>query len=64
MITDTLYHIYVNNICVKNNLEEVDFKREMKHIEAFLELTNLDKSAKVDYVRCEPPNKLLVDGSY
>ena len=52
---DTLYHIYVNDKCVKAALNESEFKREMQHLQGFLELTNLDKSAKLDYVRCEPP---------
>ena len=55
LMTDTLYHIYVNDKCVKACLDEPDFKREMQHIRAFLELTHLDKSAKLDYVRCEAP---------
>jgi len=62
-MTDTLYHIYVNNKCIKACLDESDFKREMQHIEAFLELTHLDKSAKLDYVRCEPTPE-MADASY
>jgi len=64
MIVDSLYHIYVNDVCVANCLNEEEFKKEFGYIKAFLELTNLDKGAKVDYVRCEPPNVSLVDGSY
>lgn len=52
---DAIYHIYVNNQCVHAALDEDDFKREMTHIRAFLELTHLDKSAKLDYVRCDAP---------
>ena len=59
---DTLYHIYVNDKCVKAALNESEFKREMQHIEAFLELTHLDKSAKLDYVECEAPT--YTDASY
>ena len=62
-MTDTLYHIYVNDKCVKASLNEEDFKREMQYIEAFLELTHLDKSAKLDYVQCDPPSD-MVDASY
>ena len=52
---DTLYHIYINNTCVKASLNEDDFKKELSYLKAFLELTNLDKSAKIDYVQCDPP---------
>ena len=64
MITEARYHIYVNDKCIKANLPEEDFKREMTHIRAFLELTHLDNSANVDYVRCEPPALSLAEGSY
>ena len=64
MIYDALYHIYVNDRCVRSSLCEEDFKREMQHIQAFLELTHLDKDATLDYVRCEPPALTLVEGSY
>lgn len=64
MIYEALYHIYVNDKCVKNSLNEEDFKKEMQHIRAFLELTHLDKDATLDYVRCEPPALTLVEGSY
>ena len=55
MVIDTSYHIYVNNVCVSNNLDEENFQKEMTQIRGFLELTNLDKSAKLEYVQCEPP---------
>ena len=64
MIYEARYHIYVNDKCVRNNRPEEEFKREMQHIQAFLELTHLDKSATLDYVRCEPPALTLVEGSY
>lgn len=51
-MNETLYHIYVNNKCVSHNLIEEDFKREMQHLKGFLELTNLDKSAKIEYETC------------
>jgi len=64
MVVDTLYHIYVNDTCVHTSLTEDEFKIQMAHLKGFLELTNLEKSAKVDYVQCEPPSNLLMDGSY
>ena len=67
-MSDTIYHIYVNDQCVHAALGEDDFKREMTHIKAFLELTHLDNSAKLEYVRCEPSSlaqiNALADGSY
>ena len=62
MVIDTSYHIYVNNVCVSNNLDEENFNKEMTQIKGFLELTNLDKDAKLEYVRCEPPT--YVEASY
>ena len=64
MITDTLYHIYINNKCVANNLIETEFKKQYQHIQAYLELTNQIKSANIEYVQCDPPSLLLADGSY
>ena len=65
MTTEAIFHIYVNNKCVKASLNEEDFKREMSHIQAFLELTHLDQSAKVEYVHgANPPQLALADGSY
>lgn len=55
MVIDTSYHIYVNDVCVKNNLDEENFRKEMSYLKGFLELTNLDKTAKLEYVQCEPP---------
>ena len=52
---DTLYHIYVNNTCVKASLNEDEFYKEWSFLKGFLELTNLDKSANIDYVQCDPP---------
>ena len=52
---DALYHIYVNEECIHASLTEDEFKREYGYIEAFLSLTGLDKSATIDYERCEPP---------
>ena len=64
MIYESLYHIYVNDKCVKHNLQESEFRKEIQFIRAFLELTDLDNDAIVDYVRCDPPQESLVDGSY
>ena len=64
MIYEDRYHIYVNEVCIKHNLEESEFKREMSFIKGFLELTNLVKSAKVEFVQCEPPALALSEGSY
>lgn len=65
MMTESMFHIYVNNRLVANNLIEEEFKREMKHIQGFLELTNLDNSAKIEYVECVPtPLKDFEECSY
>lgn len=53
MITKDCYHIYVNEKCVKANLDEEEFNKELRHIEAFLELTNLTEQATIDYEHCE-----------
>lgn len=54
-MADTIYHIYVNNNCIRSCLAEAEFKREMTHLKAFLELTQLDNSATLDYVKCDAP---------
>ena len=54
-MTDTLYHIYLNDNCILSCLDENAFEQEYTNIKNFLELTRLNKSAKLDYVRCEPP---------
>lgn len=64
MICEKLYHIYVNNQCVRHNLDTEQFHREMQYIKAFLELTHLEDDAKIEYVQCDPPSTLLIDGSY
>ena len=67
-MSETIYHIYVNDQCIYAALSEEEFTKEMTHIKAFLELTHLDNSAKLDYVRCEPSSlaqiAALADGSY
>ena len=52
---DTLYHIYVNDTCVSAALTETEFEKEIAYIQGFLELTNLGKGARLDYVQCDPP---------
>lgn len=64
MITEAKYHIYVNSSCVRCNLNEDEFQKEMTYIKNFLELTNLSSDAKIDYVRCEPPMQTMYEGSY
>ena len=61
-MTDTLYHIYLNDSCIVAALGEDEFKEKYASIKGFLELTNLGANAKLDYVRCEPP--AYVDASY
>lgn len=61
-MTDTLYHIYLNDTCIAAALAEDEFKDEYASIKGFLELTNLGTGAKLDYVRCEPPT--YADASY
>ena len=50
-----VYHIYLNNTCIKANLEEKEFKTEMTWLNNFLELTNLQSSANIEYVVCDQP---------
>ncbi len=61
-MTDTLYHIYLNGDCILACLDETQFEEEYANIKNFLELTRLNKSAKLDYVRCEPP--VYAEASY
>lgn len=56
MITKECYHIYINGECIKANLEEDEFNSEMSYIKGFLELTNLEKQAKLEFERCDPPS--------
>ena len=62
--TEKIYHIYVNGSCVKNCLSEEEFHNEMKHIQAFLELTNLQDCAKVTYEELETSQKEFSEASY
>ena len=61
-MTDTLYHIYLNDNCILPCLDENSFEEEYTNIKNFLELTRLDKTAKLEYVQCEPP--AYVEASY
>lgn len=54
--SETIYHIYVNNVCVEACVLEEELERHLNHIKGFLELTNIVKNATIDYIRCEPPN--------
>lgn len=63
-LTDKLYHIYVNDSCVKNCLSKEDFEHEMQYIKAFLELTKLDECAKLSYEVVETSPKEFSEASY
>ena len=58
----TIYHIYVNNTPVHVNLDEDDFKKEYSYLKGFLELTNLEKNAKIEYEELRTP--LGIEASY
>jgi len=55
LMIDTIYHIYMNNTCIRACLTESEFKKEMVGIKTFLELTNHNKDATIEYVECEAP---------
>lgn len=55
-MTDKIYHIYVNNTCIRACLCEADFKKEIVGIKTFLELTNTAKDATLEFVECEAPS--------
>ena len=61
MTTDSIYHIYVNERCFRHNLSEEQFNKEYTYIKAFLELTNLMGSAKIEYEQCEIPQYSHID---
>ena len=54
-MTDKIYHIYVNNTCIRSCLCEAEFQKEMVGIKTYLELTNHSKDATLEYVECEAP---------
>ena len=58
----TLYHIYVNGTPVYVNLDEEEFDNQMTYLKNFLELTNLEKSAKIEYEELRTP--LGLESSY
>jgi hypothetical protein len=62
LIMDTIYHIYMNNTCIRSCLTESEFKKEMVGIKTYLELTNHTKDATLEYVECEAPT--YTDASY
>jgi hypothetical protein len=45
----------MNNTCIRACLTESEFKKEMVGIKTFLELTNHNKDATIEYVECEAP---------
>ena len=58
------YHIYLNNNCIRSNLSIAEFEKEYHWMHEFLQLTNLEEDAILDYVRCDPPSCVLLEGSY
>jgi len=54
--SETMYHIYVNDVCVESCVLEEEFEKHLNNIKGFLELTNIVKDATIDYVKCEPPS--------
>lgn len=63
MYNQLCYHIYVNDRCYKANLHEEDFEKELNHLHTFLELTNLQDSARIEYEECDVP-KEFTEASY
>ena len=55
-MTDKIYHIYVNNTCIRACLCEADFRKEIVGIKTYLELTDQLKSATLEFVECEAPS--------
>ena len=55
-MNDTIYHIYMNNTCIRSCLTKTEFTKEMVGIKTFLELTNTAKDATLEYVECEAPS--------
>ena len=52
----------MNNTPVYVNLDEEDFKKEYSYLKGFLELTNLEKNAKIEYEELRTP--LGLEASY
>ncbi len=55
-MTDPIYHIYMNNTCIRSCLTKTEFKKEMVGIKTYLELTNQAKDATLEFVECEAPS--------
>ena len=53
-----IYHIYMNDTCVRACLAEDEFKRQWQYFTAFIELTNHKDDARLEFVECEAPNYL------
>ena len=45
-------------------LDEKTFTKEIGGIKAYLELTDQYNTAILDYVQCDPPSRIMIDGSY
>ena len=58
----TIYHIYLNGAPVYVNLDEDEFTKEYSYLKGFLELTNLDKDATIEYEELLTP--LGIEASY
>ena len=58
----TIYHIYVNDNPVYVNLDDEEFKDQMVYLRTFLEFTNLEKNAKIEYEELRTP--LGLEASY
>ena len=58
----TIYHIYVNGSPVYVNLEEDEFDKQLSYLKNFLQLTNLEKNAKIEYEELSTP--LGLEASY
>ncbi len=54
----TTYHIYVNGSPVYVDLEEDEFDKQLLYLKNFLQLTNLDKNARIEYEVLRPPRGL------
>ena len=58
----TTYHIYINGSPVYVNLEEEEFDKQLSYLKNFLQLTNLEKNAKIEYEELHTP--LGLEASY
>lgn len=53
MAKESIFHIYVNKECIKANLHKEEFDKEMQILHSFLELTNMESAATIEYEECE-----------